>query len=363
MDYCYSENEELATLRTAVENTNEAFITIDENHKVIFYNRAAEKIFGFKREDVTGNDLSVIMAPACSRDHRHAVERYVKTRIPTKIGHNTELLATRKDGNTFPANISFSVCEVEGKLYFTGIVSDLTEKKALQEQIIKSERLAALGQMVAEISHEIKNPLMMIGGFAKQLLRKHSEENTVYKLNIIADEVSRLEELLSELKQYYQPGALRNEKIDINYLLEEVFSLIKHECKEKKIIAELMKNEDSLIVEGDRDKLKQVFLNLIKNAIEAMKDGGRLNVQSKLNGNNIEVHIKDEGCGIPEDEIKNVFAPFYTTKRHGTGLGLSISKSIVEAHQGSSFTVENRKGKGTTVTIAMPVCGKDVKGN
>ncbi len=355
MDYCYSENEELATLRTAVENTNEAFITIDENHKVIFYNRAAERIFGFKREDVTGNDLNMIMAPACSKDHRHAVDRYVKTRIPRNIGHDAELIATRKDGNTFPANISFSVCEVDGKQYFTGIVRDLTEKKALQEKIIKSERLAALGHMVAEITHEIENPLMMIGGFAKQLLRQHSEENTVSKLNIIADEVSRLEGLLNELRQYYQPGVLKKEKIDVEDLFEEVFLLVKHECKKKKIIAELVKNEDSLIVEGDRAKLKQVFLNLIKNALESMKDGGRLNVQSKLCGNNIEIHIKDEGCGIPEGEIEKVFAPFFTTKRHGTGLGLSISKSIVEAHQGSSFTVESRKGKGTTFIIAMPV--------
>lgn len=356
MDHCYSENEELATLRTAVENTNEGFITIDENHQVIFYNRAAERIFGFKREDVVGKDLDVIMAPACSRDHRQAVGRYVKTRMPMDIGHDAELVATRKDGNTFPASISFSACEVDGRLYFTGIVRDLTEKKALQEQIIKAERLAAFGQVVAEITHEIKNPLMMIGGFAKQLLRQHSEENTVSKLNIIADEVLRLEELLNELKQYYQPGSLKKEKIEINDLFEEVLSLVKHECKEKKIIAELIKNEDSLIVKGDRDKLKQVFLNLIKNAIESMKDGGRLKVQSKLNGNNIEVHIKDEGCGISEEEIEKVFSPFFTTKRHGTGLGLSISKSIVEAHQGSSFTVESRKGKGTTFIITMPVC-------
>ena len=152
-------NGELAVLKGAVENTNEAFVTIDRNHRVVFFNKAAENIFGFSREEVTGHDLDVIMSPTCSRDHRRAVERYVQTRMPRRIAHETEILATRKNGETFPASISFSVSEVEGEIYFTGIVRDLTETKALQEHILKSERLAALGQVVAEITHEIKNSL------------------------------------------------------------------------------------------------------------------------------------------------------------------------------------------------------------
>ena len=122
-------NKEVTIIKSAVENTNEAFVTIDQNHKVLFFNRAAEKISGYSREEVLGHDLDVIMAPICSRNHREAVDRYIKTGIPKRIGHASELLATRKDGTTFPASISFSVSKVNGDLYFTGIVRDLTETK------------------------------------------------------------------------------------------------------------------------------------------------------------------------------------------------------------------------------------------
>jgi PAS domain S-box-containing protein len=357
VDQSHNENRELAILKSAVENTNEAFVTINESHNVIFFNKAAEMIFGYSREEVVGHDLDIIMAPGCSRDHRRAVDHYVKEGIPRLIGHSAELVATRKGGEKFPANISISVSEVADKLYFTGIVSDLTEKKALQEQVVNSERLAALGQAAAEITHEIKNPLMMIGGFANQLLRQSLDEKTLSKLNIIAEEVSRLEGLLEELKQFYQPGALRKEKIDINDLFAEVFLLTKHEFNKKGIRTELRKGKEPLSVEGDRDKLKQVFLNLVKNSIEAMKNGGNLSVRSGLSDDNVvEIKIEDDGCGIGEGDMEKIFSPFYTTKQDGTGLGLSISKSIIEAHEGSSFTLQSEAGKGTTFRITMPVC-------
>ena len=173
-----NQNQEMVILKNAVENTNEAFVTIDENHKVLFFNKAAEKIFGYTRKEVIGRDLNVIMSPGCSRNHREAVTRYVKTRIPGRIGHETEMSATRKNGDIFPASISFSVTEVSSKLFFTGIVRDMTETRALQEQIMHSERLAALGQLAAEITHEIKNPLMLIGGFAQQLSRVIDDKKT-----------------------------------------------------------------------------------------------------------------------------------------------------------------------------------------
>lgn len=354
MDDYNSENKELVILRSAVGNTNEAFVTIDENHQVIFFNKAAEQIFGYSRDDAVGCDLDVIMVPICSRNHRQAVAQYVKTRIPKRIGHDTELIASRKDGTTFPANISFSVSEVNGKLYFTGIVRDLTESKALQEKIAKAERLAAVGQFVAEITHEIKNPLMMIGGFANQLLRQSLDEKTLSKLSIIADEVSRLEGLLKELRQFYHPGALKVEKIDMNALLGEVLSLIKHDCKRKNIRSEFAEETEPLFIAGDRDKLKQVFLNLAKNAIEAMENGGRLIINSKRSDGFVVTTIDDEGCGVPECDMEKIFSPFYTTKQHGTGLGLSISKSIIEAHEGSSFKLTSEEGKGTTFKITMP---------
>ena len=363
MDDRREESKEIEIIKGAVENTNEAFVTIDRNHKVLFFNRAAEKIFGYRREEVLGHDLDVIMAPTCSRDHRKAVDRYVKTGIPKRIGHASELMATRKDGRTFPASISFSVSQVDGELYFTGIVSDLTETKALQDRILRSERLAALGQFVAEITHEIKNPLMMIGGFTRQLIQKTQDDHTCSKLNIVAEEVKRLEELLNELREYYTARALNVEEVDIGRLLKEIYELVKRDCERKHIEVDFKERGESLPVRGDKDKLKQVFLNLAKNAIEAMEQGGKLVIENRLVGDHVEISISDNGCGISRENREKIFSPFFTTKRQGTGLGLNISKNIIEDHEGGAISLNSEEGKGTTFKVTLPTAGvgKDSK--
>ena len=355
MEDTRGEGKELALLKVAVENTNEAFVTIDEKHRVFFFNKAAERIFGYNRDEVIGHDLDVIMSPRCSRNHREAVDRYVATKVPRRIGHDTEILATRKNGETFPANISFSVAEVGGRLYFTGIVRDLTETKALQERIIQSERLAALGQVVAEITHEIKNPLMLIGGFARQMTKQVNEEKSLEKLNIIVREVSRLEKLLEELREFYLPRPLRKEVLDVDALLKELHELVRADCERKGIQSVLKANDGGARIEGDKGKLKQVLVNVVKNAIEAMENGGNLQIRSRQMGEMVEMTITDDGCGIPRGDLEKIFSPFFTTKEHGSGLGLSISKSIIEDHPGSSFTVESEEGRGTNIKITMPV--------
>lgn len=355
------ENQVLAILKHALENTNEAFVTIDEDHRILFFNKAAERIFGYSQQEVIGHDLDVIMSPSCSRNHRAAVSRYVKTRIPGRIGHESEIQATSKNGNTFPASISFSVTEVKGKLFFTGIVRDITETRALREQIVRSERLAALGQLVAEITHEIKNPLMMIGGFARQLIPAIGDEKNLQKLNIITDEVKRLEILLADLREFYLPKTIATEPVNIKSLLQEVRSLVKADCKKKNIRTELDLDDKALLVAGDRSRLKQVFLNLVKNSIEAMDDGGNLLVQTRLSGDQVEITVADDGSGIPEGDREKIFSPFFTTKRHGTGLGLCISKRIIEEHGGSSLSVESEEGKGTTFKMSLPVCREDLE--
>ena len=347
--------KELAVLKGAVENTNEAFVTINQKQKVLFFNKAAEKMFGYSREEVLDRDLDVIMSPTCSRDHHQAVARYIETGVPRRIGHHTEITAVRKSGETFPADISFSISWADGSLYFTAIVRDLTETKALQERINRSERLAALGQVVAEISHEIKNPLMMIGGFARQLVKESADERSLAKLNIIVNEVERLESLLKEMRDLYLPRPLDRKETDVNALLKEVHDLIKEDCRKQNIRLEFKTDREEVFVEGDRARLEQVLLNLAKNALEAMEQGGKISFVSGLKQGVVEISISDEGVGIPEEEQGKIFSPFYTTKKQGTGLGLSICKRIIEDHPGSSLGFTSEKGKGSTFVIAMPV--------
>jgi len=349
------QNQEMVILKNAVENTNEAFVTIDENHTVLFFNKAAEKIFGYSRKEVIGRDLNVIMSPSCSKNHRQAVTRYVKTRIPGRIGHETEMVASRKNGDTFPASISFSVTEVNGRLFFTGIVRDMTEKQALHEQIIRSERLSALGQLAAEITHEIKNPLMLIGGFAQQLSRVIDDEKHLQKLNIITDEVTRLEKLLTDLREFHLPKTIASEKVDLKELFQEIYFMVRDDCEKKNIRTELKIDDKALLVTGDRYSLKQVFLNLFKNSMDAMEHGGVLSIQTSLIGDQVEITVADEGCGIPEQDKEKIFSPFFTTKKHGTGLGLCISKRIIEEHADGSLSMKSKEGKGTSFKIRLPV--------
>jgi PAS domain S-box-containing protein len=348
-------DEKSIILQGAIENTNEGFVTIDERHRVIVFNKAAEKIFGYTRREVMGKDLKLILGPECTQGHKKAVARFIKTKTPKLIGHQTEFLATRKNGERFPLSISFSVSEIEGKFFFTGIVRDLTETKALQEKIAKSERLAALGQLVAEISHEIKNPLVLIGGFARQLLRSTPDEKSQGKLKLISDEVQRLENLLLELREIYRPPSLSYQPMNINTLLREIYSLSKEDCESKRITIDLQTDQDPLWIEGDSGKLKQVFLNLVKNAMEAMERGGHLVIRSRPVGNRVEISITDNGPGIQPKDRDKLFTPFFTTKHRGTGLGLSVSKKIIEDHSGGSLNLESQEGRGTIVKITLPL--------
>jgi PAS domain S-box-containing protein len=353
-------NQELIILRGAIENTNEGFVTIDENHRVVIFNRAAEKILGITREEILGQDLALVLSPECSQGHRAAVARYLENRTPRLIGHQSEFLTRRKNGETFPLSISFSVSSIGGKTFFTGIIQDLTETKALQSQVMESERLAALGQLAAEVSHEIKNPLIMIGGFARQLLRAATEPKSRNKLQIIADEVSRLETLIGELRDLYRPKALELEPIDIRAVLEEVHALILEESQGRNIKAVLDLPKEPLIIQGDRNKLKQVILNLVRNGIEAMDQGGKLTIRAYCTPEQLEITVSDEGPGIPEADQEKIFVPFYTTKKHGTGLGLSVSKRIIEEHAGCSFSLTSGKDRGAVARITMPAAACEI---
>jgi two-component system sensor kinase FixL len=347
------EHPNLAILMGALENTREAFVTIDENHKVVFFNRAAERFFGVSGAEAVGRDFNRILGPRCSRDHRQAVRRYLETGIPRRIGHETELTLTRRTGESFPVSVSFSVAHIEGRIFFTGILRDLTETRALQEQVTKTERLAALGQLAAEITHEIKNPLVIIGATMRQVLRRTKDEKSRDRLEIVVAEVKRLEGLLAELNEYYRPGTMVMERIDVNALLREICALAGQECKRKKIHLTCHIGENPIWVRGDRDKLKQVFLNLVRNGIEAMEEKGRLSVQSMLT-ERVEIQVADSGPGIPEKDQSKIFAPFFTTKSGGSGLGLAVSKKIIDGHPGSTIGLLSQKGKGTVFKIQMP---------
>lgn len=257
-----------------INSATDAIITINEDHVIVGYNRGAEQILGYSREEALGQDLKLIIPPPYKEVHQDYVRRFIATRQPRVIGKHVRLTAQRRDGREFPMSISFSVAEIQGNLYFTGIIRDITDYQEMEEKLLQSERLAAVGETVTRITHEIKNPLLIIGGFARQLQKVSGlDAKSQQKLSIIAEEVKRLETLMAEMRDFVRPPAAKKSLGRIEPVLDEVLELFADTLKEHHI-------EVQRIIEGplpptsfDPQQIHQVLVNLLKNALEAMPRG------------------------------------------------------------------------------------------
>ncbi len=228
------------------------------------------------------------------------------------------------------------------------------ELKESQELLVRSERFVAVGEAAAYVSHEIKNPLMVIGGLAQQVSRRLEERPELQeKLNIIQGEVRRLENFLGELRDFTRPVRPTKESINLNQIIHEVYMLMDAEARKRNVT--IRENLDSRLprLEADPGQMKQVLLNLIKNSLEAMDSGGEIALNSGADRHHVWFSVRDTGCGMPPEVLEKVFDPFFTTKQKGTGLGLAVINKIILDHQGM-VTVESEPGKGTTFTVKLP---------
>jgi len=306
-----------------IDNAADAIITINEDHIIVGYNQGAETIFGFSRDEALGADLEIIIPPPHRDKHKEYVRRYIATRTPHVIGKHVQMNCLRKNGQEFPMSISFSVADIGGNLYFTGIVRDMSEYVALEEKLRQNERLAAVGNTVSQIVHEIKNPLMIIGGFAQQLLKaKTLDAKGLQKLAIIAEEVNRLETLMAEMKDYSRPPALKREAIQIDQFMQEIVEFYQDSLQEKNIELVLEAIPPLPACNVDKQQLKQVMVNLVKNAAEAMPAGGVITISVQRRPPHLEIAVADNGEGMTPEVVDNIFTPYFTTKSRGSGLGL-----------------------------------------
>jgi len=229
------------------------------------------------------------------------------------------------------------------------------ELEKTQEMLIKSERLAAIGEVSARLAHEIRNPLSTIGGFAKSIPKKYEDRNrTIRNANIITEEVGRLEQILTNVLDFSKPSLPKKSLTDINKLIIKTLSMFEGTVGSKKI--NIVKNFDKEKLEAEFDpaQIKQVFINIFQNALSAMPEGGTLGVKTFASGEKLNINISDTGCGIPCKDFENIFEPFFTTRGKGTGLGLSISRRVIQNH-GGSITINSEEGKGTNVNIVLPM--------
>lgn len=352
-DLCLKAEDGLRS-RGVVETARDAVVTIDESHRILFFNRAAEAMFGYPKEEVLGQDLSILIPSPHKSAHRDYVRRYVETRRGRFIDHTVDLTAQRRSGEEFPISISFSVAEVGGHLLMTAMMRDMTEMKALERRLIENERMASIGKALSFVTHEVKNPLVVIGGFARALLRQtEMPEAHREKLEIIRAEVQRLEALIQEIQDFSKPIRLHREPIALCSFLEEVLSMFRDSdaCSG---ISFSLRVEGEPILEADPDRLRQVLINLIKNATEAISGKGEVVLGAKeLSEGWVQISLDDTGEGVTPDKVEKLFEPFVTTKAGGSGLGLPVCRKIVHDH-GGELTLTPKPGGGTRALIILP---------
>ena len=239
------------------------------------------------------------------------------------------------------------------------IAARAADRKKLEEQLHKAERLAALGEMIAGVSHEIRNPLGIIRSTAELLHSRIQEERQKRFSSIIVEEATRLNNILTEFLDFARPKTISPAQCRIEDILERNLRTMDAEWQRHGVLVERSYETAGYCLEADSDLLYRAFVNILSNALQAMPNGGTLHIHtSVVNGKNgadsLELRFGDTGPGIPADVQKKIFNPFFTTREKGTGLGLAIVQSIIDSHNGD-IEVESREGEGTTVIIRLPL--------
>ncbi len=336
---------ELKTLNTMiVENVPSGIVTVNDKGKIIAFNNHAELITGLKRNEVIGktflevfpflqNQISV--SELSSSALRFRTEGIISTRMGQKI-----------------IGITINRFESDGSQGLIGVFQDLTEIKRAEEEAKRREKLAAIGELSRNIAHEIRNPLASLKGSIEMLFENHISEGQKRRLMEIAiKEMDRLNKIITDFLLYTRPAPINLKNFDLIKLLDEVVLMLKSSGEAEGI--DIARNgPDSLIIKADENQLKQVFLNLGTNALEAMPGGGKLCIDVLREKDSVKINFTDTGQGIPEEDMDKIFYPFYSTKEQGTGLGLSIAYKIIEEHRGKISVRSNYNG--TTFEVMLP---------
>jgi two-component system, LuxR family, sensor kinase FixL len=343
-------------LRSLIATTQDAVVSIDRRGCVVLFNESAERIFGYRAAEITGHKVNVLMAEPYAAEHDDYIARYEKTGEPRAIGRIRTVTARRQDGTLFPIELSVTEIEVNADVRYAAFIRDISDKTRLQQQLVESEKLAAIGGTAAKIGHEIANPLNGIYltlQLVEQRLGRHPSADKRVTADVlkIKKEIARLNQLVQEFRTLSRPQDYHFLTTNVGAMIADILDLQRPLCESRGIKVRRRIAFDVPTMRVDEDKLKQALLNLIKNASEAMPTGGTLSVALNHLDGRIMIEIADTGSGIPAGT--DVFAPFFTTKKEGTGLGLIIVRQIISAHGGTIF-YDSQPGMGTTFHITLP---------
>ncbi|MFH1117459.1 MAG: response regulator [Pseudomonadota bacterium] len=345
----------LAHLTTII---NEALITTDAMGRIQFINRAAAGLWGYAAEELLGQDIHfLVRGEARTLLYRDLVKDTVRA---GKI--EGEFHFRKKDKGTFPGYLSTSVIKENGRVRgIVLVVADLSRLYEVERRLKQSEKLASLGKVVEGIAHEVRNCLTSLGGFARRLRKKTSDDPTCARYTqIILDDVGRLESMVKEIEAYVRFSKFYTfefAKTDIVPLVERAGDRAREKLSPERsgsVTFKLNADDDLPQINADPTALEEVFYNLILNAYEAMPSGGRLTVAIKNLHSAVSLAFTDTGVGIYEGDLTEVFNPFFTSKTAGAGMGLSKVYLLVEEHRGT-VNVFSELGKGTTFEVFLPV--------
>lgn len=349
-----------ANLKDTLKEVSDYKFAIDQSAIVAFtdekglirsVNDKFVEISQYSREELIGQDHRILNSGFHSKEFFKNLWRTIGNGQVWK----GEIRNKAKDGSFYWVDTTIvPFLNESGKPYqYLAIRNDITERKKTEELIHRQDKLAAVGQLAAGVAHEIRNPLTSMKGYAEFLQLDEEDPERREFIDIILDEIDRVNNIVEEFMLLAKPKVVELEEKNIIPILKNIISLLEFEARKRNVKLHLDLNADIVQIECDENRLKQVFLNFIKNGIEAMPAGGDLNVKAEVIDNNIEISIQDTGVGIPPEILKNIGEPFYTTKKNGNGLGLMVSFKIIESHNGKVY-IESEQNKGTTFKILLP---------
>jgi two-component system NtrC family sensor kinase len=354
-------------LLNLIESSVDGIIVTDMKGDILIFNKGAENLLGYKSEEVVGKmNIRSIYQPGVAK------EVMEKLRSPDfgGVGKLTSfpILHRKKDGELIEGDLSASIIydEKGNEIASVGIFKDLRERlrierelQKMQEALLQSEKLAAMGRLTSQIAHELNNPIYGIMNTLELLkteIPPESKRRRILELSL--SEIQRLSEMLRNMLSFSKPEEEKRRPIKINELIEGILLVMEKQMKESNIQVETSLDPDVPEIMASTNQMRQVMLNILRNAKEAMPKGGTLVVKTVREGDRVMIHIQDTGIGIPEKVRDKVFEAFFTTKQKvkGVGLGLSVCYGIIKDHHGE-IKIESEEGKGTTVIISLPIEG------
>ncbi|MFN0056653.1 MAG: PAS domain S-box protein [Planctomycetales bacterium] len=345
-------------IRAIVETAAEGIITTNEMGIVQSFNRAAEEMFGFRPEEVLGQNVKLLMPSPYREEHDGYLASYRATGVKKIIGLGREVVGRRKDGTCFPLLLAVSEVIDDGYRTFTGLVRDISDLRAAQERALQAERLAAIGEAMTGLTHESRNALQRMQSCLEMLSFRVGDNaealELIARLQAAQDELHRLYE---EVRQYAAPVASRRDPCHLGEILHDAWddTLAVHEARDVRL--QEQGTATNLICEVNRFALQQVFRNILENSFAACADPMEIHARysdGELDGRAaLRISLRDSGPGFTPEQCRRLFEPFFTTKTKGTGLGMAIVRRIIEVH-GGSVEVGNPSEPGAEVMVTLP---------